>query len=157
MERFQMIVFPKGLVDKGTTPTWFMKILDDYFHFDLDPCPENWDKSFDGLEIDWKNKNYVNPPYAYKKAWIIKAINEQAKGKLSVLFLPVDTSTKWFNDLLLPNAMILFVSCRVKSNIGKTPAFSSLVAILYPNKQNASVCKSWNPKQNLKEVLINDE
>lgn len=148
-----MIVFPKGLTDKGTTPIWFMKKLDDHFHFELDPCPENWDQSFDGLKIDWKDINYCNPPYAFKNAWIVKAIEEQKKGKMTVFFLPVDTSTKWFNDLLLPNAMILFVSRRVKSNIGKTPAFSSLVAILYPNRENAGICKSWNPDIDLSQIL----
>ena len=148
-----MIVFAKGLTDKGTTPKWFMKILQDHFHFDFDPCPVNWDKSFDGLVIEWKKINYCNPPYSDKLGWLKKAKQEQEKGNMTVFFLPVDTSTKWFNDWLLPNALILFVSTRVKSDLGKTPAFSSLIGIFYPYGQNKNICKSWNPKESLNMVL----
>jgi hypothetical protein len=56
---------------------------------------------FDGLTCDWKERNYVNPPFGSiihqgkKKgptAWVRKAIEEQNKGKLTVLVYPVD---KW--------------------------------------------------------------
>ncbi len=148
-----MIVFPKGLTDKGTTPKWFMKKLDNLFRFDFDPCPFEWDKSFDGLSIDWKERNYVNPPYGSKLPWIKKGTEENKKGKLIVFFLPVDTSTIWFNDYLFPNSLIIFVKGRVTSDKGKTPAFSSMIAIM--SESHKGICKSWNPKtQPLSEVLL---
>ena len=56
---------------------------------------------FDGLTCEWGQRNYVNPPFGSivhqgkKKgptAWMRKAIEEQRKGKLSVVVYPVD---KW--------------------------------------------------------------
>jgi hypothetical protein len=56
---------------------------------------------WDGLTCEWGQRNYVNPPFGSivhqgkKKgptAWMRKAIEEQRKGKLSVVVYPVD---KW--------------------------------------------------------------
>jgi hypothetical protein len=149
-----LIVFAKGLTDKGTTPKWFMKKLKEYFNFDFDPCPYQWDKSFDGLKIDWKLRNYCNPPYSDKLGWLKKAKAEQDKGNMTVFFLPVDTSTKWFNDWLLPNSMILFVKGRVTSDLGKTPAFSSLIGIMFPYGKNKGICKTWDAKHELLSDLL---
>jgi len=64
------------------------------FHFDFDPCPYTYVK--DGIEIDWGNVNWVNPPFRKKDAmnghgptaFVRKAIEESRKGKTSVLILP---------------------------------------------------------------------
>ena len=131
-----------------------MNILVNYFHFDLDPCPVNWDGSFDGLQIPWKDKNYVNCPYSKKLAWVKKAKIEQDNGKMSVFFLPVDTSTQWYHDWIFRYSMVLWIRGRVTSDLGKTPAFSSLLAIFFPYDRNAGTHISWNPKkQSLNEVL----
>ena len=45
----------------------------------FDPCPIN--PTFDGLNIEWKDRNFVNPPYSQLLAWVHKAIEERAKGK----------------------------------------------------------------------------
>lgn len=52
-----------------------------------DPCPSC--PTEDGLTSEWKEKNFVNPPYSNLKAWIIKAIEEAKKNrkKLYCLFL----------------------------------------------------------------------
>ena len=67
--------------------------------------------------IDWKERNYINPPYSrtLKEKFVIKAIEESKKGKLCVMLLPVSTSTKLFHDYILPNASdIRFVKGRIK-------------------------------------------
>lgn len=46
------------------TPTKLMQELQEEFNFDFDPCPVN--PAFDGLNIEWKQRNYVNPPYNEK-------------------------------------------------------------------------------------------
>ena len=80
--------------------------LDSEFDFDFDPCPFPLPPGFDGLTCKWGKRNYVNPPFGSilhrgkKKgptAWVRKAIEENAKGKLVVLLLPVD---KWVLMLL---------------------------------------------------------
>lgn len=73
--------------------------LNEEFKFDFDPCPyvENASDVVDGTEIEWRNANWVNPPFRAKDAinekgptaFTRKAIEEQKKGKTSVLILPV--------------------------------------------------------------------
>lgn len=83
------------------TPPALYSELDAEFSFDFDPCPHPVPDGFDGLTCEWGRRNYVNPPFGSimhmgrKKgptAWMRKAIEEQRKGKLSVVVYPVD---KW--------------------------------------------------------------
>ncbi len=83
------------------TPPELFSQLDAEFDFDFDPCPHPLPPDFDGLTCEWGQRNYVNPPFGSimhqgrKKgptAWMRKAIEEQGKGRLSVVVYPVD---KW--------------------------------------------------------------
>jgi len=94
------------------TPPELYESLDKEFKFDFDPCPFPKPEDFDGLEIDWKNSNYVNPPFGSiihkgrKKgatAWVRKAILENAKGKDVVLVYPID---KWILMMIKAGAEI---------------------------------------------------
>lgn len=88
------------------TPPELYDELDKEFNFDFDPCPYPKPECFDGLTCEWGQRNYVNPPFGSimhqgkKKgptAWMRKAIEEQEKGKLSVVVYPVD---KWILMML---------------------------------------------------------
>tara|TARA_R100001530_G_C4290303_1_gene147838 strand:- start:443 stop:895 length:453 start_codon:yes stop_codon:yes gene_type:complete len=94
------------------TPPELYEELDKEFKFDFDPCPYPKPDEFDGLEIDWKNSNYVNPPFGSvihkgkKKgvtAWVRKALSENEKGKKVVLVYPID---KWVLMLLKAGAEV---------------------------------------------------
>lgn len=100
--------------DDWQTPEYIKKPLDDEFHFDFDPCPTN--PTFNGLLIEWKERNFINPPYSIKlkNAFIRKAYMESLKGKLCVMLLPVSTSTKIFHKYIYHNAEIRFVERRIK-------------------------------------------
>lgn len=76
------------------TPLTFYNKLNHEFNFNFDPCPLH--SRFDGLVIDWKESNFINPPYSrkLKEAFIRKAFEESKKGKICVMLLPVSTSTK---------------------------------------------------------------
>ena len=89
------------------TPMDIYNDLNKEFNFNFDPCPYPKSNNFDGLTCEWGSSNYVNPPFGsimhqgpndktLKKkgptAWMRKAIEEQKKGKLSVVVYPVD---KW--------------------------------------------------------------
>ena len=128
--------------DNWATPKEFFDILNKEFGFDFDPCPLNHNiEDWDGLNIDWGNSNFVNPPYSkkLKEKFVIKAIEESKKGKICVLLLPVSTSTKLFHNYILPNKKeIRFIKGRIKflgvntkgefvSN--KTPMHDSMVVI----------------------------
>ena len=101
--------------DDWATPDYVYRALDKEFNFNFDPCPLH--SNFDGLSIEWKDRNYINPPYSLKLkiAFVKKAIEESKKGKLCVMLLPVSTSTKLFHDFIFPNATeIRLVNGRIK-------------------------------------------
>lgn len=114
------------------TPKELYNELNAEFHFDFDPCPA--DPTFDGLKVEWGHCNYVNPPWDQKRKWIEKAVEEYRKGKCVVLVLPADTSTRWFHELLVPNAAeIRFIKGRMKWKEGAYPSqFPTMVVVLKP-------------------------
>jgi phage N-6-adenine-methyltransferase len=104
--------------DDWATPNDFYDKLNEEFKFDFDPCPFKHDiEEWDGLEIEWGERNYINPPYSrkIKDAFVKKAIEESKKGKLCVMLLPVSTSTILFHDFILPyKSEIRFIRGRIK-------------------------------------------
>lgn len=94
--------------DDWATPKELYDKLNSEFSFNFDPCPlhHNIDE-WNGLEIDWKERNFINPPYSRQgnqTAWVQKALDESKKGKLCVLLIPVRTSSKRWQDLIFPYA-----------------------------------------------------
>lgn len=104
--------------DNWATPPEFMAKLEQEFNFTFDPCPLNHDlNKWDGLKIEWGERNFINPPYSrkLKEAFVRKAILESKKGKLCVMLLPVSTSTQLFHKEILPNKKeIRFIEKRIK-------------------------------------------
>ena len=102
-------------IDDWATPDYFYNELNKEFDFNFDPCPLF--STFDGLIIEWKERNFINPPYSQKlkEAFVKKAVEESKKGKLCVCLIPVSTSTKLFHDVIKPNANeIRFIRGRIK-------------------------------------------
>jgi len=104
--------------DDWGTPSSFYNDLNKEFDFNFDPCPLNHDiEKWDGLKVEWKERNFINPPYSQKlkESFVIKAIEESKKGKLCVMLLPVSTSTRLFHDHIVPNKTeIRFIRGRLK-------------------------------------------
>lgn len=98
--------------DCWRTPERVYNLLNSEFNFDFDPCPYPR-TNFDGLKIDWGKSNFVNPPYSETEKWVKKALIEYGKGKSVVMLLRLDASTKWFRDLILPNAEVRLFFDRV--------------------------------------------
>jgi hypothetical protein len=107
---------PLNTHDNWETPKELYNTLDAEFHFDFDPCPLNHNMSWDGLKIEWGSSNFVNPPYSrkLKEAFIMKAIEESKKGKLSVILVPVSTSTKIFHEYIYMKYELRFLKGRPK-------------------------------------------
>lgn len=103
--------------DDWGTPKYFYDELNKEFNFDFDPCPLRFeDNGFDGLKVEWGERNFINPPYDkdLKPLFVNKALEESKKGKLCVLLLPVSTSTKLFHNVIKPNAKeIRFIYKRI--------------------------------------------
>ena len=76
------------------TPKEVYKALDEEFHFNHDPCPVK--PKVDGLTSEWKERNFVNPPYGREiPKWVKKGYEEWQKGKLVVFLIPSRTDTRW--------------------------------------------------------------
>ena len=108
--------FEKGNSKDGKhywlTPPEMYKQLNDEFAFTFDPCPYPKPDNFDGLDAEWGESNYVNPPFGVvihngkKKgatAWARKCIEEHKKGKRVVMVYPID---KWVLMLLEAGAKV---------------------------------------------------
>ena len=93
-ERDQFARTPKALYDQ----------LNEEFLFDFDPCPVN--PTFDGLLIDWKVRNYVNPPYDSIAKWLDKALTESKSGRTSVFLIPFKPSTKYWHKYIIGNPQV---------------------------------------------------
>jgi site-specific DNA-methyltransferase (adenine-specific) len=122
-----------GYGNDWATPSAFFDALNQEFHFDHDPCPLCAD--FDGLAAPWGWFNFCNPPYDKdgKTAFVRCAIAERERGKVTVLLLPVSTSTELFRDLFAVADEIRFVHKRLKFNGGKgTGMHDSMVVVLRP-------------------------
>lgn len=94
------------------TPPELYRQLNDEFAFTFDPCPYPKPEDFDGLDAEWGESNYVNPPFGVvihkgkKKgatAWARKCIEESKKGKKVVMVYPID---KWVLMLLEAGARV---------------------------------------------------
>lgn len=130
--------------DDWKTPQDLYNSLNKEFHFDFDPCPFKHNiNSWNGLEIDWGNSNFVNPPYSrkLKENFIRKAYQEYLKHKIVVMLLPVSTSTKIFHEIIYPNCEIRFLKGRVKFEginsygevvTNKSGMFDSMICIFKP-------------------------
>lgn len=103
--------------DTWLTPKKIYEELDDEFHFDdFDPCPPDNDiEQFDGLKASWTDRTFCNPPYSQKlkEAFVRKAVEESAKGKLVVMLLPAVTDSAIFHDVIVKNATIRFLRGRI--------------------------------------------
>ena len=129
-------------MDKKTdcwrTPKKIYSDLDKEFHFTFDPCP--YPRSdFDGLTVEWGSSNFVNPPYSKTEKWVKKALVECKKGKSVVMLLRLDASTKWFRDLVLPNAEIRLFYDRIHfvnvDGIQSRSDHASILAIMNGSKK----------------------
>lgn len=103
--------------DTWLTPKYFFDQLNERFEFDdFDPCPPDNDISkFDGLQIDWPERTFCNPPYSrfLKEAFIRKALAESLASKLVVLLVPVSTSTRIFHSLVMVHGRVEFILGRL--------------------------------------------
>ena len=123
------------------TPLDFYNILNDEFHFTLDPCctDENakckkyYTKEQDGLKQDWTGETvYCNPPYGREMPkWIKKCYEHYiGGGGTAVMLIPARTDTKAFHDYIYGKAEIRFVRGRLHFGGSKNSApFPSMVVI----------------------------
>ena len=128
--------------DKWKTPDSLYDELNKEFNFDFDPCPIDWEPEthLDGLSIEWKDSNFVNPPYSQTKHWIKKSYDESRKGKTCVMLINACTDTIAFHEYIYnnPNAEYRFVkgrikfTCPLRPECNKANMKASMIIIFHP-------------------------
>ena len=128
--------------DKWQTPLKLYSELDKEFEFTFDPCPIDWTPEThpDGLEIEWGDSNFVNPPYSQTSKWIKKAYDESCKFKLCVMLINACTDTIAFHEYVYknPDAEFRFIKGRIKFTCPQRPECKqanmkpSMLIIFYP-------------------------
>lgn len=132
------------------TPADFYARLDAIHKFDFDPCPFQHDlELWDGLKIEWGERNFVNPPYSQPdlKNFVLKGIEESRKGKLCVFLIPASTDTILFHDHIQPNATsIEFVRGRLRfegyNNRGEfcnAPAMKGSMVVVFDGRKTKAM------------------
>lgn len=116
--------------DRWATPCDLFAALDQEFRFDFDPCPLDGDG--DGLLplfSEWRGKRvFCNPPYGPGiRGWLERGL----EAELAVFLLPARTDTKWFHEIVLPNAdEIRFIKGRLRfGNATNSAPFPSMVVV----------------------------
>lgn len=118
------------------TPERFYQELNKEFNFDFDPCPVN--PKFDGLAIDWKRSNFVNPPYNQIKRWLVKGFSEWKKGKTVVFLIPSRTDTIWWHEFVMFATEIRFIKGRLKFSNSKNSAPFPSAIVVFRKGSNSS-------------------
>lgn len=135
--------------DNWATPIDFFRKLNEEFHFDLDPCADEYNhkcekyftKETDGLLQDWGGcRVFCNPPYGKEiKKWVQKASEEAKKPNTTVVMLiPARTDTVYFHEYIYgKDTEIRFIKGRLKFGDSKTSApFPSMVVIFGKGQNN---------------------
>ena len=101
-----MSYMPPIKSDVHITPDRVWDMIKDNWGYEkeqfFDPCPVN--PQWNGLDIDWKELNYVNPPYSREQGekktlltlFVEKALEE--KGT-TIMLLPSKTDQEWFHKI----------------------------------------------------------
>jgi len=100
-----------------------------YFY---DPCPVGTPFRapcfFNGLYGDWKNYNFVNPPFEIRtlEKFVSKALDEIEKDHITIMLLPAKTDQAWFHDMILEfDFEILWIRKRLKFKNNKDSSTGS--------------------------------
>lgn len=123
------------------TPKEIFLMLDNEFHFNLDPCASDknhkcekfYTEEIDGLKQDWQGHVvFCNPPYGRTISnWVKKCYEESRKPNTKiVLLIPARTDTAYFHDYIYNKAEIRFIRGRLKFGNAKNGApFPSMVVV----------------------------
>ena len=116
--------------DNWKTPEWLMRLFDSDCWIDRTPI----DYTKDCLISEWNDDrryNYLNPPYSNPLPFILKGIEQHKKHGITVAFLlKLDTSTKWYRELVSADAHFIYVGERLHYSDKDSAPFPSTIAIL---------------------------
>lgn len=118
--------------DFRTPLDFFNNINQEYGPFDLDAaashenakCDKYYTVEDNSIQQPWEGNVWINPPYKSRSPqgytltkWVEKAFQEieNENANIVVMLLPIATSTRYFHDIILPNASeLVFIAGRLK-------------------------------------------
>ena len=133
------------------TPLRLFLLLDQEFHFILDPCatPENakcqtfYTKEQNGLALPWEGAVFCNPPYGRGIGdWIRKAVLESQRGAVVVCLTFVRSDTEWWHKWAMRADECRLIRGRLKfSGQGSAP-FPSCILVFRPGVNGPPTLRS---------------
>jgi hypothetical protein len=125
---------PSNGDDEYATPPWlWRKLARAVDGFDVDPASgaestpiadTRYTREDDGLSQAWHGDVWLNPPFGdpsgtgrgSREEWLLKARNETNRDEVRTVtaLLPVDTSTDWFHEHVIPANAICLMDSRVE-------------------------------------------
>lgn len=100
--------------DNWETPLYFFNLLNDEFHFTLDPCASDsnhkcakyYTLETNGLRQSWADETvFVNPPFNEKEQWIWKCYEECRIHPITiVMIIPAVTDTIAWHEYIMKYA-----------------------------------------------------
>jgi len=133
LRKAEAVTVNRGLFTSASehwsTPSDLYAVLDAEFGFDDDPCPLKSEE--DGLDREWGQSTFVNPPYGSAIGkWLKKAYNESRKGKMVVCLIPSRTDTRWWHEYVMEAHEIRFLKGRLRFGDAVNSApFPSAIAV----------------------------
>lgn len=112
------------------TPLELYRVLDQEFHFTLDPCP--YGGSEDGRSTLFKpwvgERVFCNPPYG-PGLW--HWLQRGPEADVAVFLIPARTDTQWFHKYVMPHASeVRFIRGRLKFGDATSAApFASMLVV----------------------------
>ena len=150
--------------DDWQTPKDFFDKLNKHFNFQVDVCASDtnalcekyFTKDNSCLNNNWKDMNFMNPPYGREIIKFVEKAYEQWSENdcTTVALLPARTDTKWFHDYIYPVSSIVFIKGRLKFEGGEKLAsapFPSMLVIWWGMKALNS--KTFLSEEQLSELL----
>lgn len=123
---FNKVMFSSAS-DHWATPKDVYDALDAEFHFNDDPCPIG---GGGGLEREWGQRTFVNPPYSEIKEWVRYAYEQAQMGKTVVMLIPSRTDTRYWHNYVMKAKEIRFIKGRLKFGGSKNSApFPSAIVV----------------------------
>ena len=140
----------KGIKEKDTTLT-DLEIIKKLGKFNLDPCGfSGWDTAkvvnvlpSDGLNIEWKGRVWLNPPYSNTKEWLDR-LSLHGNGVALVL---ASVETRWFQECVFNKASsILFMKGRPfffkKDGVTKVKLMRATCLVAYGDSNTQALMNS---------------
>ncbi len=119
-----MVMFPKrrGEHDNKPTPDHLYRLIVEELGYE-DVCRPG----IDFLRDEVPDRIYCNPPFSKKSLFVERACELSRQGKTVVMLLPLDPSTRWFENLISCGASIIIVVGRRIH--GKNARFPTCIAV----------------------------